>query len=87
MTLAHAHSLTACARVEDADLAVPAGRRKERASGIERQALDRVSVPAQDGLRRVSSREVPELDDVVPSGRREDVVGGRMEENVADTAG
>ena len=86
MSFTNADRIAAGARVKQPNLAVAAGGSQQRAPRVEREALDGVRVAAKDRLGALGAREVPELDDVVAGGGREDVVCRRMEENVADTA-
>ena len=87
MALAHADGIAACAGVEDAILAVAAGGGEEGAGGVEGEALDGIVVAAEDALGGLGGGEVPEFDDVIACGGGKDVVGGGVEEDVADAAG
>lgn len=85
MALASAYGITTRSRVEEANLAVPAGSREECTSRVPSETLDGVRVSAKRNLRALRAGEVPDLDDMVARGGREDVVRGRVEEDVADT--
>ena len=78
VALAYAHGVSARTRVEKADLAIARRGGEELASGVERDALDGISVTDKDGLGDLGGTKIPELDGVVANGAREDVLSGRV---------
>lgn len=86
MSLSRTDGISSCARVEEANLAVPAGRREEGAGRVPGEALNGVRMAAKRNLRALRTSEVPNLHDMVAGGGREDVVRGGVEEDVANAA-
>lgn len=68
--------------VPHAQLLVPRGRDQQVASGIPRQGLDDIIVPQGQG--RLASGDIPELDGEIAGRGGENVLGGRVEDDLAD---
>lgn len=87
MAVGDTDSLCAGTGVEETELAVTAGRGEGGADGVPRDALDRVAVAGElDDGRVLVALDVPDADEVVARGRREEALRGGVEDDLADLA-
>lgn len=85
MTFSYANSLATRTRIEYPEFSITARSNEQVPVRVERKALNRVSMTMQHRLRLLRVPQIEELDEMVASGRSENVVRSRVEQNLADT--